>query len=154
MLGGRPTGCENSSEPMGLFDRIFISKNDKGHLEVHKDGMPPMSKAFARGAEMKAEGFASLKEKARQDAEKQHAALEELESAEAQGQAIDERLMEEAREKATAYGNLMAVFAFEGRDLGESVKMAIASAEDLLAKSHGDLAKAKARELIEELKRL
>ena len=139
---------------MGIFDRIFISKNDKGQFEMRTDGMPQMSKAFARGAEMKTEGFATLKDKAHQDAEKYHAALEELESAEAQGEAVDARLMEEAREKAMAYGNLMAAFAFEGKDASDSVKMAIASAEDLLAKAHGDFAKAKTRELIDALKRL
>jgi len=86
-------------------------------------------------------------------ADSYHDALEKLESEEAQGEAVPENQMQEARDYAMAYGNMTIALREPGSDASERAKAAIARLQQGLEGS-SDLGKAKSRELIERLRSL
>jgi len=118
-----------------------------------------MAEARAKGAASpesegdKEQRLDGLEKSISEKADRYHEALEKLESDEAEGGAVHETQMQEARDYAIAYGNMTIALREPGRDASEKAGAAIARLQESLESSSA-LGKAKTRELIEELRNL
>jgi len=118
-----------------------------------------MAEARAKGAVSpeseggKEQRWDDLEKSISEKADRYHEALEKLESDEAQGEAIPENQLQEARYYAFAYGNMTIAFREPGRNASEKAAAAIARLQESLEGASA-LGKAKTRELIEKLQDL
>ena len=140
------------------MDRVFGKKSPSGKFEVERVDDLSVSRAFSAHSEAKRAEKAAEAERRLDVLEKTvaaaadlyHEELEKLESAEAQGEAVPENRMSEARDKAVAYGNLMAAFR---RAQGSGAERIAAISAALHDESAGWSAygKMKAEELVRDL---
>ena len=140
---------------MGFMERLgWRKKEEKVQIDPSL-----MAEARAKGAVSpeseggKEQRWDDLEKSISEKADRYHEALEKLESDEAQGEAIPENQLQEARYYAFAYGNMTIAFREPGRNASEKAAAAIARLQESLEGASA-LGKAKTRELIEELQGL